>query len=80
MALGRALGDQPLANPVLTAILLLSLLLATCTPYSAYFQGAQYVHFLLGPATAALAAATHAASCRRRIVPPLARWLTALPQ
>ena len=62
VALSRALGDRPLANPVLIAILLLSLLLlATHTPYSAYFQGAQYVHFLLGPATVALAVPMHAA-------------------
>lgn len=62
LALSRALGDRPLANPVLIAIVLLSLLLlATRTPYSAYFQGAQYVHFLLGPATVALAVPMHAA-------------------
>jgi len=60
--LSRALGDRPLANPVLIAILLLSaMLLATDTSYSAYFQGAQYVHFLLGPATVALAVPMHAA-------------------
>jgi putative effector of murein hydrolase len=34
---------------------LAALLLATGTPYSAYFEGAQYIHFLLGPATVALA-------------------------
>lgn len=62
VALSRALGDRLLANPVLIAIGLLSLLLlATRTPYSAYFQGAQYVHFLLGPATVALAVPMHAA-------------------
>ena len=62
VALSRMLGDRPLANPVLIAILLLSvLLLATGTPYSAYFQGAQYVHFLLGPATVALAVPMYAA-------------------
>ncbi len=45
-----------LANPMLISVLILaSLLLVTHTPYSAYFQGAQYVHFLLGPATVALA-------------------------
>lgn len=62
VALSRTLRDHPLANPVLIAILLLSaLLLATGTPYSAYFQGAQYVHFLLGPATVALAVPMYAA-------------------
>ena len=45
-----------LANPMLISVLILApLLLVTHTPYSAYFQGAQYVHFLLGPATVALA-------------------------
>jgi len=47
---------NPLVNPVLIAVLLLvSLLLASDTPYSRYFEGAQFVHFMLGPATVALA-------------------------
>lgn len=46
----------PLANPVLIAVLLLAgLLWATGTDYRVYFEGAQFVHFLLGPATVALA-------------------------
>jgi len=46
----------PLANPVLIAVLLLAALLwATGTDYRVYFEGAQFVHFLLGPATVALA-------------------------
>ena len=62
LVLSRALGDRPLTNPMLIAIVLLSaMLLITGTPYSAYFQGAQYVHFLLGPATVALAAPMYAA-------------------
>lgn len=45
-----------LANPVLIAILLVGLLLvATGTDYDAYFDGARFIHFLLGPATVALA-------------------------
>lgn len=45
-----------LANPVgLSVIALGSLLWATGTPYATYFEGAQFVHFLLGPATVALA-------------------------
>ena len=52
----RALDKAPLANPVLIAVILLSALLwATDTPYETYFDGAQFVHFLLGPATVALA-------------------------
>jgi len=46
----------PLANPVLIAILIVSALLeATGTPYARYFTGAQFIQFLLGPATVALA-------------------------
>lgn len=49
-------GQRPLANPVLLSILMLvSLLTVTGTPYIRYFEGAQFVHFLLGPATVALA-------------------------
>lgn len=56
-----------LAHPVPIAItLLVLLLLATGTPYSAYFQGAQYIHFLLGPATVALAVPMHANLARIR--------------
>ena len=47
---------NPLVNPVALSILLLTgLLVATGTPYATYFEGAQFVHFLLGPATVALA-------------------------
>ncbi|MEN3364735.1 MAG: hypothetical protein V7606_2009 [Burkholderiales bacterium] len=47
---------NPLANPVAIAVALLVLVLTlTNTPYQTYFQGAQFVHFLLGPATVALA-------------------------
>ena len=46
----------PLLNPMPVAVaLLVTLLLATHTPYQTYFDGAQFVHFLLGPATVALA-------------------------
>lgn len=52
----RALGRRPHVNPVLIAVALLALLLwLTATPYATYFEGAQFVHFLLGPATVALA-------------------------
>ncbi|MCP5269252.1 MAG: LrgB family protein [Zoogloeaceae bacterium] len=49
-------GFSPLANPVLIAVsVLVTLLLLTGTSYQTYFDGAQFVHFLLGPATVALA-------------------------
>lgn len=45
-----------LFNPVALAIaLVVLLLLLTDTPYATYFSGAQFIHFLLGPATVALA-------------------------
>ena len=54
--LWRGLGRSPLAHPVLLAIgLLIAFLAATGTDYETYFEGAQFVHFLLGPATVALA-------------------------
>src|SRR6266576_3959002 len=49
-------GRRPLLNPVLIAVtVLIAVLAATGTPYETYFDGAQFVHFLLGPATVALA-------------------------
>ncbi len=49
-------GHKAFTNPTVISIVILAvLLLASGTPYSAYFTGAQYVHFLLGPATVALA-------------------------
>lgn len=55
-AVARATGRQSWANPVLIAVILLGVgLTVTGTPYSDYFEGAQFVHFMLGPATVALA-------------------------
>ncbi len=52
----RRANLNPLLNPVLIAVLLLvAVLWVTGTPYKTYFDGAQFVHFLLGPATVALA-------------------------
>jgi predicted murein hydrolase (TIGR00659 family) len=52
----RRAGLNPLLNPVLLAVLaIVAILVATGTPYAKYFEGAQFVHFLLGPATVALA-------------------------
>lgn len=48
-------GQAPWANPVLWSVLALSaLLLVTRTPYPTFFSGAQFIHFLLGPAVVAL--------------------------
>jgi predicted murein hydrolase (TIGR00659 family) len=52
----RRANMNPLCNPVLIAIVLvLAILVSTGTTYAVYFDGAQFVHFLLGPATVALA-------------------------
>lgn len=49
-------GRNPLLNPVLGAVLIVvAVLVLTGTDYGTYFEGAQFVHFLLGPATVALA-------------------------
>ncbi|MFD1625801.1 LrgB family protein [Azospirillum griseum] len=49
-------GRRPVLNPVLIAVLLLAgVLTLSGIEYRTYFAGAQFVHFLLGPATVALA-------------------------
>ncbi len=63
---------HPLVNPVaLATALLIGLLLATDTSYDTYFSGAQFVHFLLGPATVALAVPLfrHVAAVRAALLP-----------
>ena len=45
-----------LLNPVAVSIVtVVILLMVTHTPYQTYFSGAQFIHFLLGPTTVALA-------------------------
>jgi putative effector of murein hydrolase len=52
----RLCGNAPIASPVLIAIALVAaMVLATGTSYQTYFSGAQFINFLLGPATIALA-------------------------
>ena len=73
--ISRAARRAPLANPVLIAVLILAAVLAVSdTPYVTYFEGAQFVHFLLGPATVSLAVPMHAnlARLRKSAVPILA--------
>ena len=56
LALYRRSGLNPLVNPVLVSVAaIVSVLLLTRTPYPQYFEGAKFVHFLIGPATVALA-------------------------
>lgn len=73
--IAQATGRHPLANPVLIAIALTATVLETTgTPYGTYFEGAQFVHFLLGPATVALAIPLYEyrATVLRALVPMLA--------
>lgn len=63
---------NPLANPVAISVAaLVALLWFTGTPYPVYFEGAQFVHFLLGPATVALAVPLYAnlATLRKNLLP-----------
>ena len=54
--LAQRSGRNPLVNPVMIAIALVAaILLATGTSYGTYFEGAQFIHFLLGPTTVAIA-------------------------
>lgn len=49
-------GQSPLLNPVLLSIVILGLVLSLGDiAYESYFSGAQFIHFLLGPAVVALA-------------------------
>lgn len=78
-SLYRRFDFHPLANPVPIAVaLLVTLLVVTGTPYRTYFDGAQFVHFLLGPATVALAVPLYDQRDRvRRMWMPLAVGLAA---
>ena len=65
-------GRHPLANPVLIAVTLIAAaIVAIEMPYATYFEGAQFVHFLLGTATVALAVPIYRglSALRGRVVP-----------
>ena len=66
---------HPVANPVLISVALVSaVLIATGTAFPVYFSGAQFIHFLLGPAIVELAVplARHLPEVKRAMVPMLA--------
>jgi predicted murein hydrolase (TIGR00659 family) len=76
--IATATNRNPIANPVLIAIVLTAAVLElTHTPYATYFEGAQFVHFLLGPATVALAFPLYEyrATVLRALAPMLAALL-----
>ncbi|WP_296949394.1 LrgB family protein [uncultured Massilia sp.] len=71
-------GFSALANPVAIAIAIVAaVLLASGMSYQRYFAGAQFVHFLLGPATVALAVplARQVPRLRRNLLPLAAALL-----
>jgi predicted murein hydrolase (TIGR00659 family) len=56
VAVNERCNKMPLLNPTLLAITLVVVVLTvTGTSYKRYFDGAQFVHFLLGPAIVAMA-------------------------
>jgi predicted murein hydrolase (TIGR00659 family) len=66
-ALYLRLGRPPWAQPVILSVAVLVAILAwSGTPYPRYFEGAQFVHFLLGPAIVALALPLHRELKRER--------------
>lgn len=73
VAIRNWLNGNALANPVLLSVATLSILLwLTETPYATYFDGAQFFHFLLGPATVTLAIPLYAQFDRlRRLALPI---------
>ena len=74
-ALARQCGNSPLANPTVFSIIVIgAVLMLTGTQYGTYLEGAQFVHFLLGPATVAIAVplARNFDLVRRRFWPLLA--------
>jgi predicted murein hydrolase (TIGR00659 family) len=74
-SLARLAGRNPLVNPVLISIALVATLLKLSgAEYQTYFNGAQFVHFLLGPATVALGVPLYRnlEMVRRNLLPMLA--------
>jgi predicted murein hydrolase (TIGR00659 family) len=76
-AVSLATGRHALANPVLHSIWIIgAFLMLTGTSYTTYFGGAQFVHFLLGPATVALAVPLY--ENRKQVITALLPMLLAL--
>ena len=70
--INRRTRAHPLANPVLLSVAaLIAIMVTTNMPYERYFEGAQFIHFLLGPATVALAVpmSRHIGKVRTTLLP-----------
>ena len=67
--------QNPLVNPVAIAVILVATFIELIDmPYDKYFQGAQFIHFLLGSATVALAIPIYRGigSLKNRVIPLMA--------
>ncbi|WP_290785812.1 LrgB family protein [Halomonas sp.] len=79
--INSAMGGTPLLHPVTLSIaILIGLLMLVDMDYATYFEGAQFIHFLLGPATVALAIPLydHRERVRRLLVPLLIACMTGI--
>lgn len=80
--LAKASGHHPAVNPVLlTIVVIVVVLQLTGTRYDVYFEGAQFIHFILGPATVALAVPLYRSRglVRSSALPILATLLVGAP-
>lgn len=74
-------GGTPLLHPVMLSIaMLIGFLLLVDMDYGTYFEGAQFIHFMLGPATVALAVPLydHRERIRSMLVPLLIACLAGI--
>jgi len=68
--IARVSGNHPIANPILISILILAgMLQLSGQRYSDFIDGAQFIQFMLGPATVALGVPLW---CNRRLILKLA--------
>ena len=71
-------GGHPLAQPVLVGIIIvISVVSVLGVDYDTYFEGGAMIHFLLGPATVALAVPLYRQAHRLRVM--LLSLLVAIP-
>lgn len=78
VTLYEKLDRHPFANPVAIAVLLVAVTISLIDmPYAKYFEGAQFIHFLLGTATVALAVPIYQCwdALRGRLLPLLVSLL-----